>query len=132
MDPRSTIRVTVGLKPHTPIVNSDNRISITDGTNSNTFIIRDRDNYPNTACYPFLGTHENVQVPSGTPQANQYEFLFKPFHRYGVCSSAQQGGYVNPGRFNNQLDISKGLDLVIQRDHKGETYNYYYFIVEIF
>ena len=131
LDPQSTIRVTVSLKPHSPPVDSDNDIGITDGTNSNRFFIHDIHNYPHTACYLFEGTHENVQIPVGPPQASQYVFLFEPFHRYGACSSAQLGGYVNPGHFNSQVDVSKGISLVIKRDEAAETYNYYYFMVEI-
>lgn len=131
LDPHSTIRVTVGLKPHSPPVDSDNEIAITDGTNSNQLFIHDTNNYPNTACYLTDGTHENVRVPSGTPQASQYVLLFEPFHGYGSCSSAQLGGYVNLGHFNKQVDVSKGLSLVVNRNHAAETYNYYYFMVEI-
>ena len=132
LDPQSTIRVTVGLKPHSPPIDSDNIIGITDGTNSNSFYIVDPTNYPDyQTCYHINGSYENVLLPSGTPQASQYVFLFEPFHRYGACSSAQLGGYVNPGHFNSQVDVSKGISLVVKRDHAAETYNYYYFMVEI-
>ena len=131
LDPQSTIRVTVGFKPHGPSVDSENNIGITDGTNSNRFLIHDKLNYRHTACYHIDGSHENVPVPSGTPQASQYVLLFEPFHRYGACSSAQLGGYANPGRFNSQVDVSKGISLVIKRIQAAETSNYYYFIVEI-
>ena len=131
LDPQSTIRVTVGLKPYTPPIDSDNDIGITDGSNSNRFIINDIGNYPHTACFLSEGTHDNVQIPVGTTQAGQYVLLFEPFHRYGACSSAQLGGYVNPGHFNNQVDVSKGISLVIKRNDAAETYNYYYFMVEI-
>ena len=132
LDPQSTIRVTVGLKPHSQPVDSDNYIAITDGTNSNYFIIVDSLNYPNfRACFHIDGSYENDIVPSGTRQASQYVLLFEPFHRYGACSSAQLGGYVNPGHFNSQLDVSKGISLVVKRDAAAETYNYYYFMVEI-
>ena len=132
LDPQSTIRVTVALKPHSQPVDSDNHIGITDGTNSNLFFIVDSLNYPEyRACFHINGSFENDLVPSGTPQASQYVLLFEPFHRYGACSSAQLGGYVNPGRFNSQVDVSKGLSLFVKRNHAPETYNYYYFMVEI-
>ena len=56
--------------------------------------------------------------------------MFQPFHKYGACYTAQDGGYVNVGRFNDQLDTSKGVSLLVERDHAPETYRYYYFLIE--
>ena len=57
--------------------------------------------------------------------------MFQPFHKYGACYTAQDGGYVNVGRFNDQLDASKGVSLLVNRNNAPETYRYYYFFVEI-
>ena len=57
--------------------------------------------------------------------------MFQPFHKYGTCYTAQDGGYVNVGRFNEELDTSKGVSLLVNRDDDaGETYRYYYFLIE--
>ena len=57
--------------------------------------------------------------------------MFQPFHKYGACYTAQDGGYVNVGRFDEQLDTSKGVSLLVERDNAAETYRYYYFLAEI-
>ena len=70
-------------------------------------------------------------VPNG-PIPDQFTFLLKPAERFGACSSAQQGGYVNVGIFNNQLDLSRGINLQIRKEDSREDYLFYYFLVEIF
>ena len=57
---------------------------------------------------------------------------FSPFYKYGACSSAQDGGYLNVGTFNKQVDPTNGLSLVIQRgDDTSEQYQFQYFLIEI-
>ena len=73
------------------------------------------------------------KVLSTGPVPDQFTFLFKPAERFGACSSAQQGGYVNVGLFNNQLDLSKGINLAFYRgNERHEDYYFYYALVEIF
>ena len=43
-----------------------------------------------------------------------------------------RGGYVNLGIFNNQLDLSRGINLQIRKEDSPEDYLFYYFLVEIF
>ena len=38
---------------------------------------------------------------------------------------------MNAGTFNAQLDITKGLNLVVGRNNAAEVYDFYYFQVEI-
>ena len=56
----------------------------------------------------------------------------QPAERFGACSSAQQGGYVNVGIFNNQLELSRGINLQIRKEDSREDYLFYYLLVEIF
>ena len=58
-------------------------------------------------------------------------FLFDPFHRYGACSTGNDGGYTNVGTFNAQLDLSKGISFILRRDNAAEQYRFYYFLIEI-
>ena len=129
LDPRASIRVTVGLTP--VIGDSDPRVGISDGVNVNKFIIRDTGNYGSTApCGIDDGSHEDRRVTTRRVPS-QFTFLFTPFYKYGACSSAQDGGYLNVGTFNNQVDPTTGLSLVIQRTDAGEQYKFRYFLVEI-
>ena len=64
------------------------------------------------------------------PVPDQWVFLFKPAERFGACSSALHGGYVNVGIFNNQLDLSRGIELQLGQNEVDEDFRYYYFLQE--
>ena len=129
LDAHTSIRVTVGLTPVTG--DSDPRIGISDGVNLNRFFIADTGNYGNTApCGIDEGSHENNRVTTRRVSP-QFTFLFSPFNKYGACSSAQDGGYLNVGTFNKQVDPTNGLSLVIQRSNALEQYQFNYFLIEI-
>ena len=129
LDAHASIRVTVGLTP--VIGDSDLRIGISDGVNVNRFYIRDSGNYATfPPCHVAEGSRENNLVTTRTA-SSQFTFLFSPFYKYGACSSAQDGGYLNVGTFNNQVDPTNGINLVIYREHAPEQYKFNYFHVEI-
>ena len=129
LDAHASIRVTVGLEP--PSGDSDPRIAISDGTNQNKFIIPDRNNYGEFGPCIIVGSQVNKLVTTRTPSP-QFTFLFSPFYKYGACSSAQDGGYLNVGTFNNQVDPTYGLSFVVYRgDDTSEQYQFRYFLIEI-
>ena len=112
----------------------DPEVGITDHTTINMFRIHDIYNYPGyPPCVP-LSASGMLQrtVPNGRPIPDQFTFLLKPAERFGACSSEQQGGYVNVGIFNDQLDLSRGINLQIRKEDSPEDYLFYYFLVEIF
>ena len=127
----TAIRVTIGLKPKN--VDSDPTIGLTDGNVVNEISLLDKTNYVNySPCYIRDGIQENTLIPRNTPSYSEVTLTFQPYRRYGTCRTAQNGGYVNAGTFNAQLDITKGLNLVARRDDDaGEVYDFYYFHVEI-
>ena len=128
LDARASIRVTVGLTP--VIGDSDPYIGISDGVNVNKFFILDSGNYGHSApCGTLDGSHENNRVTTRRV-SSQFTFLFSPFYKYGACSSAQDGGYLNVATFNKQVDPTNGLSLVIHRAHALEQYKFSYFLVE--
>ena len=135
VDTRATIIITVGLDnshPNTPTVDSDFTIGISDGTNKNLQYIVDITNYPNLApCYPTNGDQDNRLVSTGTKVPALFRLIFTPFNRYAACETAQEGGYVNTGRFNDQIDTTKPLLLRVQRGDVGEQYFIRYLRVEI-
>ena len=98
----------------------------------NRFIIPDSNNYGEFGpCIINDGSHENRRVTTRRVSP-QFTFLFSPFYKYGACSSAQDGGYLNVGTFNKQVDPTNGLSLVIQRgDDTSEQYQFQYFLIEI-
>ena len=76
------------------------------------------------------GSHENNHV-STRRVSPQFTFLFSPFYKYGACSSAQDGGYLDVGTFNKQVDPTNGLNLVVYRQHAHENYQFRFFLIEI-
>ena len=138
IDPHATIVITVGLDnshPNTPSTDTDPLVGISDGNNTNIWWITDSDNYPSYAPCTLSGgrgTHDDTRVPSGTKVPATFKLTFTPFYKYGSCETAQEGGYINTGRFNTQLDITKPLYLRVDRQDPSEQYYYHYFLVEIF
>ena len=118
------------------MLNSGDRdpyVGVTDGSTTNMFVIPDINNYPVAPCFPISASGTIPQTSNIGPVPDRFTFLLKPAERFGACSSAQQGGYVNVGIFNNQLDLSRGINLRINRDNEiHEDYLFYYFLVEIF
>ena len=97
----------------------------------NRFIIWDSSNYATfPPCGVTEGSRENKLVTTRRV-SSQFTFLFSPFYKYGACSSAQDGGYLNVGTFNKQVDPTTGLSLLIQRGDALEQYQFNYFLIEI-
>ena len=130
-----TIRITASMDGR--MLNSrrdrDPEVGITDGSTANLFVIHDINNYPRWApCLHRSASGTLSKTFSTGPVPDQWVFLFKPAERFGACSSAIHGGYVNVGIFNNQLDLSRGIKLQLRQHEADEDYRYYYFLVEIF
>ena len=134
-DSHTSIRITVGFDssgPNTPGRDHDPRFGITDGTNINEIATLDTSNYPSLPpCKPQHATSPNNLVSASTPAPGVVTFLFTPFHRYGACYTAQEGGYTNVGSFNTQLDLSKGINFIVRRNDGLEQYDFYYFLIEL-
>ena len=97
----------------------------------NRFYIVDTGNYGHIApCGLHDGSNEGRRVTTRRVPP-QFTFLFSPFYKYGACSSAQDGGYLNVGTFNKQVDPTNGLSLVVYRSNAAESYRFRYFLVEI-
>ena len=125
-----SIRVTVGFE-NPGSQDHDPRIGLTDGTKVNQFRIRDAANYGSNPPCDLVNAVEITNVLSGTsPMPHQVTFLFSPVMRFGACYTAQDGGYVSAGRFDDQLILTNGLKLQVQRDSANEEYIFFYFLVE--
>ena len=97
----------------------------------NRFQIVDTGNYATLPpCGVMDGSQENNHVTTHRVSP-QFTFLFSPFYKYGACSSAQDGGYLNVGTFNKQVDPTTGLSLVVYREHAAESYQFRSFLIEI-
>ena len=95
--------------------------------------ILDKNNYDSySPCYiwPASGIHDDTRVSTSTLVPTTTKLTFTPFYKYGSCETAQQGGYINTGRFNAQVDITKPLFLEMDRKDAAEEYSFFYILVE--
>ncbi len=128
LDSQVTIRLTVGFYPGVITTDSDIRVGISDGSYYNQFYIGDTTE--SIVCTPISGSHE--ANPVGENYATgEVTLYFQPFHKYGACHSSRDGGYTNVATFSSQLDPTKGLSLLVNRDNENEKYRIYYFLVEV-
>ena len=136
IDPRGTIIITLAINKSHPNsgIDSDIRVGISDGTTDNTIFVIDLSNYiDQSPCFPLIGEHDNTLVSPGTQVPALFKLIFTPFYKYAACETAQEGGYINTGTFNDQIDISKPLSLrVYSDDDIGEEYFVHSLDVEIY
>ena len=129
LTPQSLIRITVGTNP--PTADNDPKVGITDGVNSNQFLLIE-DASSSTIivnpCDVVNGSQTGRSGPVGNPVAGGYTLFFDPAHRFGSCMT--NNGFATNGRFNSQVDTSKGLSLVVHRDDPTEQYVFHYFLIE--
>ena len=128
LDPQAMLRITVGMNP--PVADNDPAVGITDGVNRNQFaLVEDGASTGNlNPCEVIGGTHNGRRAPHGNPVAGTYVMLYDPVHRFGTCST--NNGFATAGRFNANVDPTKGLSLVVNRDGSPEQYTFHYFLVE--
>ena len=129
LDKRPLIRITVGMNP--PVADNDPIIGITDGTNHNQFQLIEQASSSTghvDPCEAYNGIDNGRSGPAGDPVAGAYTLLFDPSRRFGSC--ATNNGFNSDARFNSQIDLTKGLSLVVHRDQTSEEYNFHYFLVE--
>ena len=69
---------------------------------------------------------------SDTPVLATFKLIFTPFYKYGACETAQEGGYINTGTFNDQIDTSKPLFLCAHRGENREQFFIHYLGIELF
>ena len=129
LTPQSLVRITVGTNPPTTVDN-DPKVGITDGVNRNQFLLIEdtRSSRNINPCDVHNGSQNGRSAPASNPVAGGYTLLFDPLHRFGSCMT--NNGFATDGRFNSQVDASKGLSLVVHRDDANEQYVFHYFLIE--
>ena len=137
IDLHASVIITVGLNttlPNTAGVDSDLTVGISDGSNINKWALLDKNNFgslPPCIIWSNEGSSDDKRIVSTATVSASAKFTFVPFYKYGTCETAQEGGYINTGRFNAQLDLTKPLSLGLYRHNSGEQYSFYYILVEV-
>ena len=127
---QSLVRVTVGMNP--PVGDNDPRVGITDGSAYNQFyLVEYAASHTSTVnpCRVANGAANGRTGPAGNPIAGGYTLLFDPFHRFGSCTT--NNGFNTDAKFAAQIDVNKGLNLVIHKHNSNQQYNFHYFLIEI-
>ena len=127
LTPDAMIRITVGMNPPSGVDN-DPGVGISDGVNRNQFWLVEHGVGSGNPCQIHLGSQNGRSGPLGDPLAGTYVLLFDPLHRFGSCSS--NNGFATDGKFNDQVDASKGLSMVLYRNNDNEQYTFHYFLIE--
>jgi len=106
--------------------------NVDESDNLNTFFIVDATRYEHLPpCYPYetiAGDHPLVSM--GTEVPATFKFTLLPWQRLGYCETVQEGGYVNVGKFHNQLEPLKPLYLELNSQYGVEAYSIYYISIE--
>ena len=102
--PESAIVITLGINSSYPNKHSANPIlSVSDGYSSNSFRIVDVNKYDTTPpCYPLGYKRDETLVSAGTRVPPIFKFTIIPseqFGPFGYCETAQDGGYINVGKY---------------------------------
>ena len=127
LTPDAMIRITVGINPPSGADN-DPGVGISDGVNRNQFWLVEHGGGSGNPCELYQGSLNGRTAPLGNPVAGTYVLLFDPLHRFGSCSS--NNGFASDGKFNNRVDASKSLSMVLYRDTGSEQYTFHYFLIE--
>ena len=108
-------------------------IGISDGTYNNIQLLVDINNYPTLPpCYPIDGSNDGVMVSGNTTVPSTFTLTFIPYWKYAACQTAQEGGYLNTGTFNNKIDPEKPVFVRVFRHHAFEQVFIRYLKVESF
>ena len=129
LHPNAVIRITVGMNP--PAADNDPAVGISDGIARNQFFLVEQASSSTSSVNPCdvsNGIQNGRSAPAGDPVAGGYTLIFEPFHRFGSCTS--NNGFATDGKFNSQIDLTKELNLVVNRDNSAENYVFHYFLVE--
>ena len=82
-------------------------------------------------CYFYeVESEHDTLVSEGTKVPSTFKFTLLPWQRLGYCETAQEGGYVNVGKFRDQLDPLKPLYLELNSQREVEKYSIYYISIE--
>ena len=97
------------------------------------FYLSDAENYNNSPpCRVYYGLHDDALVSATAQAPSTFKLTFTPFFKYGACETAQDGGYINTGRFYTQIDVGKQLYLTVKGHNGAEDMYFYYFNVQYY
>ena len=111
--PDSAIVITLGIdNSHYNRHDATLHIGVTDLSKSLRFGIIDVKQYRVwPPCYPVSAISDGKRVSEGTKVPSTFKFMINLKERFGYCETAQEGGYINGGKFYNELDLSRPLYL---------------------
>ena len=99
-------------------------VLISDDTQTNLFYIVGSEHYDRLPpCRPYdTSSTDGKRVSTGSEEPVTYKVTFVVSERFGLCETAQDGGYINAGVFNKQLDITKPIYFMLGSTGTGVKY----------
>ena len=110
--------------------NHDLRVGLYDGTRANMFYILDKQDYSGyPPCYPITDNVDSTRVSGNVP--NTFKIVVIPKEKYGYCETAQEGGYLSSGVFNELVSMGKNTKILVQRRTPPENYYIRYLMIGV-
>ena len=131
--PKSAIVIMVGIDSY--YFNRDYGMKFTLRDDSNSFIhfkiIAPMKYTWLPPCYfDNVESQHDTFVSKETKLSSTFKFTVLPWQRLGYCETAQEGGYVNVGKFRAQLNPLDPLYLELNSQYGVEKYSIYYISIE--
>lgn len=124
IEPNSAIVATIGLDNDY----SPPNVLIGDYSKSNLFYNVGEEHYnrlPPCRLDDASSTDDRL-VSTDSEEPGTYKFTFVPSERIGICETAQDDGYINTGKFRDQLDMSKPIYFMLLSGGTGVRYRVNY------
>ena len=126
----STVVINVGIENEYPNEHVQYLyVGLADEVASNMFIIvgkKQYDSYP--PCYPDAPNVDDTRVSGDVP--NTFKIVLIPREKYGYCETAQEGGYLCSGIFDNRVLMDNPF-ILLRRWGVNENYYLRYLTIEV-
>ena len=105
--PDTAVIITLGIdSSYQNTHHSKVQLGVTDQLHGNWFQIVDAAQYCETPpCQPLGPVADNQLVSQGTKVPSIFKFSVHPKQKAGYCQTAQEGGYLNSGTFQQQISL---------------------------
>ena len=75
--------------------------------------------------------HINGPTVTSRRYSSEIKIQLRPAEQWGSCHTEHDGGYTNVDNYQRLLDLSKGLQFEVYRNHADEKYRIKYIVVDV-
>lgn len=126
----STVVINVGIENEYPNEHHQSLyVGLGDKHAENLFIIVGKKQYDtNPPCYPDTPNVDDTRVSGDVP--NTFKIVLIPQEMYGYCETAQEGGYLSSGIFEDRVFMDNPY-ILLRRWMTSENYYLRYLTIEV-